>query len=159
LICFGLEIVFVLIESARLVVLSRGAYGYGLMTRSRFLANVIGNVLPGLGAGDVVRVFIIDRVKPGNKAGILVLLLGNRLYGVIPLVALGFVALVQPVGARLIARLGSSVAVVVALGVLALIAPLLMRWAPARRVAEWSLARLPRRMAPIADRMHAAILD
>src|SRR5262249_28843450 len=77
--CYAVDTLFVLVETIRLQYLADGRYPFGVIMRSRYLGSMIGTLLPGLAATDVVRVFLIDRARPGNKAGVLVLLLGNRL--------------------------------------------------------------------------------
>lgn len=154
--CLGLDVAFVLIESVRLSVLCRRAYGLGALVRSRYLSMLVGTALPGLAAGDLVRVFLLDRAKPGNKSGILVLLLGNRLYGLLCLVSLGIFALAQPEGPALLARLRVGAPAVVGVGLLAVTSPLWVQLGPVHRAVEWLLARLPRVAAePAARAFHA----
>jgi hypothetical protein len=155
--CFGVDTVFVMTESFRLLVLSQARYPFGLIVRSRYLSMLVGNLLPGLTAGDLVRVFLIDRARPGNKAGILVLLLGNRFYGLLSLASLGIVALSQPAGASLRAR-AHGWGPVIAVGVAALTAPLWARLPQVQRACAALLRRLPAVVAGAAWRAFEAIL-
>jgi hypothetical protein len=156
--CFAIDVGFVTVESVRILVLSRHAYAFWLIFRSRYLSALISMVLPGLAAGDLVRVFLMDRAKPGNKAGILALLLGNRLYGLLCLVSLGVVALAQPAGASLLAKAqGWGTAIIVA-GLVALTSPLWTHWSVVRRACEWLLARMPELVAGPATRAFHALL-
>ena len=156
--CFAVDAGFVGVESFRILVLSRRAYAFWLIVRSRYLSMLMSMVLPGLAAGDVVRVFLMDRSKPGNKAGILVLLLGNRLYGLLCLVSLGIVALAQPAGASLLAKAQGWGPAVVAAGLVALTLPMWTHWTVVRRVCDGSLARLPKLFAEPATRAFTALL-
>ena len=149
--CLAIDTLFFLVETLRLVVLGEGQYRYGLLLRSRYLSALIGVLLPGLAASDLVRMFLIDRERPGNKTGILVLLLGNRLYGVLCLASLGIIALSQPAGASLLDALhgwGPAAAI----GAVALTAPLWVRWQPFRHLCAFAFGRLPAFAAGPASR-------
>jgi hypothetical protein len=154
--CLGIDTLFFVVETFRLVFLSDGAYGFGLLLRSRYLSALIGVLLPGLAASDLVRVFLVDRERPGNKAGILVLLLGNRLYGVVSLVSLGIIALSQPAGAAFLQR-AHGWGPVGALGVALLTAPLWMQWQPIQRLCASLLRGLPSFAAGPASRAYGAL--
>jgi hypothetical protein len=153
----AVDVPFYLVETARLVYLSGGAYPFGVLLRSRYLSALIGTVLPGLAAADLVRVFLIDRTHPGNKTGILVLLLGNRVYGLISLVSLGIVALSQPGGETLLGRAHGWLPVS-AVSVAVLTLPLWIRFAPFQRLCLALVGKLPDALARPGSRALEALL-
>ena len=53
---------------------------------------LVANVLPGMISAEVLRVFLVDRHRPGNKLYVGLLLLANRLYGLLALAALFLIA-------------------------------------------------------------------
>ncbi len=157
--CAALDVTFVLVESVRIGILARGRYGYPLIVRSRYLSTLISTMLPGVAAADLVRMILMDRVAPGNKTGILVLLLGSRVYSLVSLVTLGLIALTQPVGAMLLARWPAWVAVGVAVGLAALASPLLVQL-PAPRLLLLRLFQIgPKALAEMLSRATAALVD
>ena len=79
---------FYLVETWRIRRLSLGRYRFGALLRARMVATLVTNVLPGMASGEVLRVFLIDRNRPGNKLYVGLLLLANRLYGVLALASL-----------------------------------------------------------------------
>ena len=97
--CIGLEWVFYAIESFRIRTLAGRVYPYRAVWRSRLLATAVTNVLPGMGAGEVIRVFILDRARPGHKVFIALTFLANRLYGVLSSATLLLAALALGLGA------------------------------------------------------------
>jgi hypothetical protein len=155
--CFAIDVLFFVIETFRLVFLSRRAYPFWLLLRSRYLASLIGTILPGLAATDLVRVFLIDRARPGNKAAVLVLLLGNRLYGLLSLVSLGIIALLQPAGESLLGHAHGWLPVS-AIGVVLLTLPLWLGLGPVQRLGAAVLRRLPPWPSGIASRAWDALV-
>ena len=83
---------FYVVESWRLRQLSRGLYRFGALWRSRMVAALLANVLPGMISGEVLRIFLVDRYRPGNKLYVGLLLLANRLYGLLALGSLFLIA-------------------------------------------------------------------
>jgi uncharacterized membrane protein YbhN (UPF0104 family) len=96
--CIALEWVFYAIESWRIRALAGRQYPYRAIWRSRLLATAVTNVLPGMGAGEVIRIFILDRARPGHKVFIGLTFLANRLYGVLSAMTLLLVALTLNIG-------------------------------------------------------------
>lgn len=157
--CAALDVTFVLVESVRIGVLARGRYRYPLIVRSRYLSTLISILLPGVAAADLVRMIVMDRVAPGNKTGILVLLLGSRVYGLLSLVTLGLIALGQPVGATLLERWPSWVAIGLAGGLAAMASPLLVQLERPRAFVLRLFRLGPRGLAEILSRATAALVD
>ncbi len=91
--CALLELAFYALESWRIQVLAGGTYSYRAIWRSRLLSALVSNFLPGMSSGELVRVFMLDTHRPGNKLNVALLLLANRLYGVLTLAALLLVSL------------------------------------------------------------------
>lgn len=91
--CVALELGIIAIESWRIRKLSRNIFSFSPIWRSRLLSLFSANFLPGLGAAEVVRYFILERSRPGHKLFLALLLLANRLYGFLALPALFLFAL------------------------------------------------------------------
>ena len=88
LVGLGLEWAFYAVESLRNRMFLGKGYPVLQIFRSRLLAAALGNCLPGLGAAEIVRIFVLDRLRPGNKVRVTLTLLGSRLYGLLGLLAL-----------------------------------------------------------------------
>lgn len=91
--CVGAELLFFALECVRLWALSNGYYGFKVLWRSRLTSLLVGNFLPGSGGGDVLRIFLLDSVKPGRKFYTLLLVLTSRGYGLLAMGAILPVAL------------------------------------------------------------------
>ena len=91
--CVGAEMLFFALECMRLWALSNGYYGVKVLWRSRLTSLLIGNFLPGSGGGDVLRIFLLDSVKPGRKFYTLLLVLTSRAYGLLAMGAILPIAL------------------------------------------------------------------
>lgn len=141
LLCVGLEVSFYLVESWRVSELSQGRFPYFPVFRTRMATTFVGNFLPGGASSEVLRVLVLDSYRPGSKFFSALLLLSNRIYGllslgVILMLALGLSShgLPEP--------LNRMQAPIVAIALAIVFAPLLMRF----RAARYGLARLVRRL-------------
>lgn len=133
ILCIGGELLFYAIESVKLLYLGSFKYSFSLILKSRFLTAFLANFAPGLIVGDVLRVFILDRYRPGNKLHVASMLVSSRLYGVLPL------ALILPVSALLNPRLVDQFKLplilgCVCLGLIAWISPLFVGYRWSRRI-------------------------
>jgi uncharacterized protein (TIRG00374 family) len=97
-ICVLSELLFYVIESVKLLFLGGFKYRLSPILHSRFLSAFLANFGPGMAVGDVLRVFILDRYRPGNKVYVATLLASGRIYGILPLaVILPMFALTNPI--------------------------------------------------------------
>ena len=83
--CVLSELAFYVIESVKLFFLGGFKYRFNPILHSRLLSAFLANFGPGMAVGDVLRVFILDRYKPGNKVYVASLLASGRIYGILPL--------------------------------------------------------------------------
>lgn len=93
--CLCFEWLFILVESLRIRTLSQKKYPFSAIWRSRFSSALVGNFLPGLASGEVVRVFLLDRVHPGNKSRVALILFASRIYGFLALATLFLIPLIN----------------------------------------------------------------
>jgi len=91
--CVGAEMLFYALECVRIWALSNRYYGFNALWRSRLTSVLVGNFLPGSGGGDVLRIFLLDSVKPGRKFYTLLLVVTSRVYGLLAMGAILPVAL------------------------------------------------------------------
>lgn len=90
----SLEWAFYAVETFRIRVLSGNRYSLGAILRSRLLSVFAGNFLPGFASSELLRMLVLDKERPGNKIYLALLLLANRIYGLIGLAALLLIALI-----------------------------------------------------------------
>ena len=152
-----LEWVFYGVESLRIHLLSRRSYPVGLILKTRLFSVFLGNILPGLAAAELTRVLLLDSHRPGRKIYLLLLLLANRLYGLISLAGLFLVAfLAQEV------PLPPSIAPfieTIAAGCLAvLFFPLVFNWRRSRKTACWLVLRVKGPLRKPARTLYQAVL-
>ena len=93
LICFCAEMAFCAIESYRIRFLSDWRHAFGIIWRARLLTGFLGNFLPGVVSADAMRVLLINK---GRREGMLytaLLIIANRVYGLLALMGLMLVTL------------------------------------------------------------------
>src|SRR5687768_15415596 len=61
--CLVLEWAFYLVEGWRTTALAENGYPFGAILRTRLLASFTSSFLPGLMSGEVLRVFLLDRLR------------------------------------------------------------------------------------------------
>ena len=92
--CFTAEMLFCAIESQRICFLSAYRFDFTAIWRARLLTGFMGNFLPGVVSADAMRIILINR---GRKDGLLytaLLIIANRVYGLLALFCLLLLSLV-----------------------------------------------------------------
>lgn len=140
---------FYVVESWRLRRLSLRRYTFMALWRSRMAAGLVTNVLPGMASGELLRIFMIDRYRPGNKLYVGLLLLANRVYGLLALASLFLVAFAID-RQRLPTFVGAHLLPIVIGCVAILPTPLLLRIRPVRGAMVRLIRRLRGRVKRIA---------
>ena len=86
----GLSIdwIFLTIDSFRLHLLSNKAYPVSLLLKSRLTTLLLANFMPGQLSGELLRVFLIDQFRPGRKLFLTLILLVNKVYGLLSVIFL-----------------------------------------------------------------------
>lgn len=81
-----LESLSYIVDSQKIYILANHVYPLSGLWQSRVLSAFAGNFLPGVVTADVLRIFLIDRLKPGRKFFVALLLFTARIYGLTTLI-------------------------------------------------------------------------
>ena len=154
--CVALDLVLIVIDSWRIEALSGFRYRFGPVFRARLISLLVGNALPGTAGSEVVRFVVLNRQQPGRPMALALLLLANRLYGLLGLPALFLVAAFGFAGG-LPDSLGLSRVVLAAVASIALALPLAFAVRPVRRVAAGAVIAFHGRTGRLARRVYCAL--
>lgn len=80
-----LEWIFFGFEALRIQALCQGTYKFPVIIRARLVSAFLALILPGLAAAELIRVFLMDRSRPGHKFYLMLLLVSSRIYGLLSL--------------------------------------------------------------------------
>ena len=145
----ALDAGFYIVESWRLSRLSLGRYPFGALWRSRMVSALLSNILPGMASAELLRIFLVDRTRPGNKLYVALLLIANRLYGVLALSSLFLLAFAADRG-HLPAFVGAHLVALSSVCLAALPLPLLLRVRFVRVAMVVAIRRMRGRVKRIA---------